>query len=42
VRVLDDLKIQGFIRKNPARGLSILRAITTREAPSGSLYAPKK
>lgn len=42
VRVLDDLRVQEFIRKNPARGLQVLAAITTREAPSASLYAPKK
>jgi hypothetical protein len=42
VRTLDDAKIAAFIRKNPARGLQILAAITTRSAPSASLYPPKK
>jgi hypothetical protein len=42
VRVLDEDKIKAFIRRNPARGLEILAAITRRSAPSASVYAPKK
>jgi hypothetical protein len=42
VRVLDDLRIQEFIRRNPSRGLQVLKAITIREAPGASLHAPKK
>ncbi len=42
VRVLDEDKIKGLIKKNPRRGLAILAAITRRSAPGASLYAPKK
>jgi hypothetical protein len=42
VRVLDETKMASFIHKNPERGLEILRKISTKGAPSGSLYAPKK
>jgi hypothetical protein len=41
-RVFDPVKFAGFVRKNPMRGLEILAKITTRKAPSASLYAPKK
>lgn len=42
VRVLDEERIRAAIKKNPARSLEILGAITRRSAPSASLYAPKK
>lgn len=42
VRKLDEGNIAAFIRKNPHRGLAILAAITTRSAPSASVYAPRK
>jgi hypothetical protein len=42
VRVLDETKMASFIHKNPERGLEILRKISTKGAPSASLYAPKK
>ena len=42
VRKLDEDRITDFIRKSPARGLAILAAITTRSAPSASVYAPRK
>lgn len=41
-RALAQDRITTFIAKNPARGLEILAAITKREAPGASLYAPKK
>lgn len=41
-RTLSGDKIAAAIKKNPERSLQILAAITTREAPSYSLYAPKK
>jgi hypothetical protein len=42
VRQMDETKMASFIRKNPARGLEILRKITRRNPPGASLYAPKK
>jgi len=42
VRVLDETKMASFIHKNPQRGLEILKKISTKGAPSASLYAPKK
>jgi hypothetical protein len=42
VRILDEDKISLLIKRNPERGLQILKAITTRSAPSASLYPPKK
>lgn len=42
VRVLDLNKAAEHIRRYPGRGLEILGAITTKGAPSASLYAPKK
>jgi hypothetical protein len=41
-RLLDEDKIKAFIKRNPARGLAILAAMTRRSAPSASVYAPKK
>lgn len=38
VRVLDPEKISGFLRRNPARGLEILRKITVRGVGRTSLY----
>jgi hypothetical protein len=40
-RVLDDDRISAYIRKHPARGLQVLRAITRRSAPKASLYGPE-
>jgi hypothetical protein len=40
--VLDEGNMRKFLRKNPARGLQILRAITKREAPNSSLYGPER
>jgi hypothetical protein len=42
VRVFDEDKLAGLIRKNPERGVEILRLLTSVSAPSASLYAPKK
>jgi hypothetical protein len=42
VRVFDEGRLAAFLRKNPERGVEILRMITTVSAPSASLYAPKK
>lgn len=41
-RHFDAGNMEAFIRKNPARGLAILARMTTRSAPSASVYAPKK
>jgi hypothetical protein len=41
-RHFDADKLEAFIRKNPARGLAILARLTSRSAPSASVYAPKK
>ena len=41
VRAFDEAKLADFIRKNPERGLEVLRMLTTVSAPSASLYAPK-
>lgn len=41
-RSYDEAKMAEFIRKNPERGLQILAAMTSRSAPSASLYPPKK
>lgn len=41
-RHFDAAKMEAFIRRNPARGLAILARMTTRSAPSASVYAPKK
>jgi len=42
VRVLDDDKIRRAVRKNPARVLSILKAITLRKGDTAQLVPPKK
>jgi hypothetical protein len=42
VRVFDEDKLAALIRKNPERGVDILRLLTSVSAPSASLYAPKK
>jgi hypothetical protein len=42
VRVFDEERLAALIRKNPQRGIEILRLLTTVSAPSASLYAPKK
>jgi hypothetical protein len=41
-RHFDAGKMEAFIRRNPERGLAILTRMTTRSAPSASVYAPKK
>ena len=41
-RSYDPDKMQAFIRKDPVLGLRILARMTTRSAPSASVYAPKK
>lgn len=41
-RSLAQDKVDAFIRKDPARGLEILAAITTRGPATASVYAPKK
>lgn len=42
VRAFDEDKLAALIRKNPERGVEILRLLTSASAPSASLYAPKK
>jgi hypothetical protein len=41
-RHFDASRLEALIRKDPARGLAILARMTTRSAPSASVYAPKK
>jgi hypothetical protein len=41
VRVYDPMRTAEYIRKNPVKGLGLLRRITTTKPPSASLYAPK-
>ena len=40
-RVFDEDLARSYIRRNPVRGLQVLRAITRQAAPSASLYSPK-
>lgn len=42
VRAYDEDKVAAFVRKDPARGLEILAAITTRRDPSAQLVSPKQ
>jgi len=42
VRKFDEMCMSAFIRKDPQRGLEILRSITKTSAPGASLYSPKK
>jgi len=41
VRVFDPIKARAYIRKSPARGLSVLRRITRGGTPRASLYLRK-
>lgn len=41
-RLLTSVRISMFLRKHPARGLNILRMITTRKPDGASLVSPKK
>jgi hypothetical protein len=41
-RSLDEAKLHAFIRKNPVRGLGILRRITRRGPANSALYGPEE
>lgn len=42
VRAFDPDKLTAFIRKNPERGLAILRELTSREEPNSALSLPER
>lgn len=42
VRALDEARLNEFIRRDPVRGLGILKAITERSAPNSALQAPEE
>lgn len=42
VRAFDPDRAMAFVRRNPERGLAILRALTKREGPGSALHMPER